>query len=111
MCVLCYEFAGDDDWTDAPVSRSGEPVPLPPGRRQRRLEVLNAVLAPYGLGASDPGQGRHLVVSDRKGRSEVVAGLAGLWPAVRELAPRCPDVLDETLLAALAVRWGTRVAE
>jgi hypothetical protein len=100
MCVLCYELAPEDHWSDG-VS-DGEAKDLPGRARYRRTRLLSAVLAPYGLTVSDPGSGPHCVVADRKGASVVAAGLAAVWRAADELSSRQVDVLDPALLAALA---------
>jgi hypothetical protein len=100
MCVLCYELAPEDHWSDAV-----EPEPDVSGAmlraRRRRTRILSTVLAPYGLTVSDPGSGRHCTVADRKGAAEVVAGLPAVWDAAARLAPRPVDVLDPRLLDAL----------
>lgn len=102
MCVLCYEFAQEEHWAEAIIASSGEPVRLAPGARYRRLAVLNAVVRPYGLSVSDPGAGRHVVISDQKGSSEVASGLGAFWEVAQKLSSRRIDVLDEDLLVALA---------
>jgi hypothetical protein len=100
MCVLCYELAPEDHWTDGV---SDAEVTDAPGRpRYRRMRILSAVLAPYGLTVSDPGSGAHCVVADRKGSAEVAAGLPAVWRAAERLSSREIDVLDPDLLAALA---------
>jgi hypothetical protein len=100
MCVLCYELAPEDHWSDG-VPTGG--VVEPPARsRHRRTRILSAVLAPYGLTVSDPGTGRHCTIADRKGSAEVAAGLPAVWQAAGRLSPRPIDVLDPALLAALA---------
>jgi hypothetical protein len=97
MCVLCYEFADESHWAD--VGEAGEP---PARVRHRRLRMVAAVLAPYGLTVSDPGVGRHVVVSDRKGAAEMATTLPSIWQAAQRLTTRRIDVLDEALLDALA---------
>jgi hypothetical protein len=100
VCVLCYELAPQDHWSDGVTSGA---TPGPPLRdRHRRTRVLAAVLAPYGLTVSDTGTGRHLTVADRKGAAEVAAGLPAVWAAAGRLSPRPVDPLDPVLLAALA---------
>ena len=99
MCLICYEFAADSHWSDALALDAGS------GSRQlrvrhRRLRAVKALLAPYGLTVSDPGVGRHLVVSDRKGASKMAADLPALWRAAQSLSPRAIDVLDPALLGA-----------
>ena len=52
MCVLCYELAPEDHWSDGVPDADPDKVP---GRaRYRRTRILSAVLAPYGLTVSDP---------------------------------------------------------
>lgn len=98
MCVLCYELAAEDHWSDGVISAGAEQMP---GRsRFRRTRVLAAVLAAYGLTVSDPGSGPYCVIADRKGAAEVVAGLPGIWQAADRLSPREVDVLDPVLLDA-----------
>ncbi len=100
MCVLCVEFAGEDHWSDA-VPAAGAPGERRARARYRRVRLLSDVLAPYGLTVSDGGTGRHVVVSDRKGASEVAAELPAVWQAAQRLAPRRIDALDPVLLEAL----------
>ncbi|MCW2535944.1 MAG: hypothetical protein JWQ26_1643 [Modestobacter sp.] len=100
MCVLCYELAPEDHWSDG--VRPGEPSAPPLRDRHRRTRILAAVLAPYGLTVSDPGAGRHLTIADRKGAAEVAAGLPAVWEAAGRLSSRPLDPLDPVLLAALA---------
>jgi hypothetical protein len=100
MCVLCYELAPEDHWSDgASTASAAEP---PARARHRRTRVLSAVLAPYGLTVSDPGTGAYCTIADRKGSAEVAAGLPAVWQAAERLSPRPVDVLDPALLAALA---------
>jgi hypothetical protein len=107
MCVLCYELADEGHWAEA-VASGGEADDPPRRARYRRLRILAATLAPYGLTVSDPGVGRHLVISDRKGASEVAAGLPAVWQAAQRLSRRRIDVLDPELLDALASAKGER---
>jgi hypothetical protein len=97
--VLCYELAPEDHWSDGVTT--GGPSDPPLRDRHRRVRVLAAVLAPYGLTVSDPGAGRHLTVADRKGAAEVAAGLPAVWDAADRLSSRPLDPLDPALLAAL----------
>lgn len=102
MCLICYEFAPDSHWSDAlPLNAGsgGQPVRV----RHRRLRAVMALLAPYGLTVSDPGVGRHLVVSDRKGVSLVASDLPALWRAAQRLSPRAIDVLDPDLPGVVPV--------
>jgi hypothetical protein len=99
VCVLCYELAPEDHWSDGVTA--GAPSDPPMRNRHRRTRVLAAVLAPYGLTVSDPGTGRYLTIADRKGAAEVAAGLPAVWAAAGRLSPRPIDPLDPALLAAL----------
>jgi len=100
VCVLCYELAPADHWSDG--VDTGGPSGRPPRDRHRRTRVLAAVLASYGLTVSDPGTGPHMTIADRKGAAEVAAGLPAVWAAADRLSPRPIDPLDPDLLAALA---------
>lgn len=100
MCVLCMEFAGEDHWSDA-VPAAGDQGERRTRARYRRVRLLADVLAPYGLTVSDGGTGRHVVISDRKGASEVAADLPAVWQAGQRLSPRRIDALDPALLEAL----------
>lgn len=106
MCAVCYEFASEEHWTDSLGSAPGTTVALPPGARHRRTALIAAVLRPYGLTVSDPGLGRHVVVGDLKGSSEVAAGLGEVWVVSQRLAGRPVDVLDDALLERLAAQSG-----
>jgi hypothetical protein len=108
VCVLCYEFASEEHWTDALGSDSGTMVALSPGGRHRRTALIAAVLRPYGLTVADPGQGRHVVIGDLKGSSEVAAGLGEVWAAAERLSSRSVDLLDDGLLDDLATQIGQR---
>lgn len=99
MCVLCYELAPEDHWSDGIPDDA--PVDAPARSRYRRTRIVSAVLAPYGLTVSDPGTGPYRTIADRKGAAEVAAGLPAVWQAADRLSPRPVDVLDPTLLAAL----------
>ena len=102
MCVLCYDLAPNEHWSDGVAI--GGPEQLPGRPRFRRTRLLSTVLAPYGLTVSDPGVGPYCVIADRKGSAEVVAGLPAVWQAADRLSPRQIDVLDFVLLDALDAR-------
>jgi hypothetical protein len=100
VCLLCYQLAPEDDWADA--AGADQRVGAARAARHRRRRLVAAVLAPYGLTVSDPGTGPYWVIADRKGASEVAAGLPATWQVADRLAPRPVDVLDPVLLDALA---------
>lgn len=94
MCILCYELAGDEHWSQA-VGQEGA------ASRRRRRELAGTVLATYGLELRSDLSGLTDVVRDRKGRATVVRGLGELWPAAQRLAGRPLDPLDPDLLDRL----------
>jgi autotransporter translocation and assembly factor TamB len=73
------------------------------GRRARilRAGLLEQVVRRFGLTLSDWG-GTAYVLSDRKGRAEVVHDLSTLWTQAELLAGRPLDPLDPVLLAGLS---------
>lgn len=100
MCVLCYELAPEDHWSDGrPDDAAGTAARM---ARHRRTHLVAAVLAPYGLTVSDPGTGPHRLIADRKGGGEIAAALPAIWQAADRLSPRPVDVLDPALLDALS---------
>jgi hypothetical protein len=88
MCILCYQLAGEPDWTEAGPRGDG-----------RRTALVARVVGCYGLDFRDTGA--MAVVSNRKGAAEVVTGLTDLWPAAAAMAGRALDPLDEGLLERL----------
>jgi hypothetical protein len=96
-------------WTDRRRKEAGEPVATAGSDRERqrrrdwqhRAQILNYILGHYGL-SLDNWQNRHYVLSDRKGRSEMVTDLGALWPAVAQLLGRPLDPLDPRFVEALS---------
>ncbi len=68
--------------------------------RYRRLRLLNRVLGHYRLTLTDFA-GSGFVLRGPTGRSELVASVAALWPAVERLSGKACDPLDPCLLATL----------
>ncbi len=109
MCVLCSQSLWvDRHWTDQkhdtrePVATAGSDQERHRRRDwQHRAQILNHILGHYGL-SLDNWQNRHYVLSDRKGRSEMVTDLGALWPAVAQLLGRPLDPLDPQLIDALS---------
>ena len=98
MCMLCAQsLFVDAHWTDRDPDAS-EPTAMAGDDRERRrrrdwhrrAQLLNRVLSCYGL-SLDNWQNRHYVLSDRKGRSEMVTDLGALWPAAAQLLGRPLD--------------------
>lgn len=111
MCVLCGEFVAQPHWSDRHVEDRARESEANAGGfdyqrerrrdRVRRASLANRVLAHYGLKVRD-WDGSKYLLSDGKGRSELVQDLGSLWPAATKLAGRAPDPLDPALLAALS---------
>ena len=109
MCVLCGEFVAQAHWTDRHVedrARAADADGFDYHRerrrdRTRRAALANEVLRQYGLRVADWNGSKYLL-SDRKGRSELVQDLGSLWPAAAKLAGRTPDPLDPALCGALS---------
>ncbi len=77
------------------------------GRRARllRARLLHRVVAHFGLGLRDWG-GRAYLLTDGKGRVEVVDDVGSLWAAAEALAGRKLDPLDAGLVEALESAGG-----
>ncbi len=109
MCVLCSQsLFVEPHWTDRPqenrdaVATAGSDQERDRRRGwQHRAQLLGHILSYYGL-SLDNWQNRHYILSDRKGRSEMVTDLGALWPAAAQLLGRPLDPLDPQLIAALS---------
>ena len=110
MCVLCGEFISQIHWTErhiedkarvaGPTGAWGEYQRFRRRDRLHRAKVANEILRHYGLKVSD-WAGSKYVLSNKKGRSELVHDLGSLWPTAQRLAGRPIDPLDPTLQEAL----------
>lgn len=109
MCVLCgKDFVAQVHWSDRHIEDKARASGADPGEYQRdrrrdrvhRATLVNKVLRHYGLRIEDWSGSKYLV-SDRKGRSELVQDLGVLWPAAQKLAGRPLDPLDPVLHEAL----------
>lgn len=71
-------------------------------RRERlhRAKLANKLLFHFGLKVED-WNGSKFLLSDRKGRQEIIEDLGGLWSAVEKLAGRKLDPLDPALVGKL----------
>lgn len=104
MCGLCGVLGGEAHWADGvagPGAPAASAVPwLRRQARRRRVELGNRVLRHHGLALAD-WQGTGYVLRGRTGGTEMVAGLADLWPKAERLCGRPVDPLDPALLDAL----------
>ncbi|MGO8917911.1 MAG: hypothetical protein ACLQJR_18575 [Stellaceae bacterium] len=102
MCGLCGVLGGGEHWTEVGAG-AGNAQPVPPRRRAERLRrvgLVNAVLAHYGLTLGD-WQGASYVLSSRTGRTEIVGDLAQVWQTAAQMSGRPCDPLDPTLVERL----------
>lgn len=104
MCGFCAVFSGVAHWSET-SSDAGDRDSDHGGHawrlaRQRRLRLVNTVLAHFGCQVDD-WMGGELVVRSQRGRSEMVAQLPQVWQVVENIAQRPVDPLDPALLAAL----------
>lgn len=103
MCVLCTGAILQVHWTDR---RTAAGIPdgdqLRSFRRERlhRASLANRILCHYGLKVED-WNGSKYVLSDRKGRQEIIDDLGGLWPAAEKLAGYKLNPLDPALIGKL----------
>lgn len=109
MCVLCGEFVAAPHWTERraeDAARGANAATFDYHRerrreRARRASLAGTILAHYGLKVRDWDGGAYLL-SDGKGRTEIVGDLGALWPAARKLSGRTPDPLDPALMEKLS---------
>jgi hypothetical protein len=108
MCVLCWQFITEEHWTDRRGSDDDTITGTAGSDRERarrrarhhRTLILNQILSHYGLQLDD-WQSRSYMLSDRKGKTVLVADLGLLWPAAQQLLGQCLDPLDPWLLERL----------
>jgi hypothetical protein len=106
MCGLCGMLGGGFHWTDQAGSADGQEgarVMTRRAERFQRLTLINAVLGHYGLGLTD-WQGSSYLLSNRTGRTEIVADLAQIWRAAEGMLGRPCDPLEPSLVERLETR-------
>ena len=102
MCGLCGVL-GISHWTELSAHRDSFTARNPPtvrAERQRRVRLVNRILAPLRIRVSDWAASGYLVVS-ATGRSEIVDDLQAVWTAVERLRGAALDPLDPDYLARL----------
>ena len=104
MCSLCGTLGADEHWSDA-HARPGVFAPHADGLARRRARMArvaaaNRVLAHHGLHLAD-WQATGYLLSTRTGRTEIIDGLADLWPTAEAMLGRPCDPLDPALLEKL----------
>lgn len=88
MCEVCAVFGIGDHWTDA-ASLASPAFPAADiqrfrAERKRRLRLVNALIAHLGATCAD-WDGESLVLTDAKGRMDVVPDLATLWTRLERM--------------------------
>lgn len=114
MCVLCSsEFVMQVHWTDQKISNR-EASSVTVGNDQLRTRqrgrhhltrLANQILLLYGLKVED-WHGSKYLLSNRKGNSEIIHDLGGLWPRAEKLLGRKLDPLDPVLIEKLTASNG-----
>lgn len=89
MCGACGILAGTPDWADRAAAAAG---PARLRERQRRIALVNGLLAPCGVRLREFG-GR-LVLQSATGRTRIVTELAHVWRAADEIGRAPVDPLD-----------------
>jgi len=90
MCSNCGFPSTLAHWTEAGAGNATDRL----RSRFGRAASLRIALAPYGLTAYDDGATSGIALSDRTGRTEIVANLNDLWVAAERLCGRPVDPLD-----------------
>ena len=100
MCALCGIVGGGEHWTDGAKDFPGVEGRTRQQERQRRVRMVNKVLAHYGLSLSD-WQSSTFVLKSHTGQSAIVPNLTEMWAAAQWMTKRPCDPLDPELIAAL----------
>lgn len=97
-------------WTDQPLHdaeyRSKTTITSGEGQRERRrlrlrrVTIANKILGYYGLKIQD-WNGSKYVISDKKGVSNVVHDLGGMWKTASDMCHKEMDPLDSDFLRAI----------
>ncbi|GAB3528673.1 hypothetical protein GCM10027443_06950 [Pontibacter brevis] len=91
--------AGAGDSTEAAVV-GGEQLRSFRRNRLYRAKLANSLLCHFGLKLED-WNGSKFLLSDRKGRQEIIEDLGDLWPVAEKLTGRRLDPLDPVLIGKL----------
>jgi hypothetical protein len=108
MCVLCTGSVLQVHWTDRKNKAISQSTIQQAGKNQHsrirerhiRIRQSNKILAVYGLKLSD-WTGSKYILTDKKGRTEIVQDLGALWIDVEKLLGKPIDPLDPRLMKAL----------
>ncbi|MFA1771385.1 hypothetical protein ACD591_08795 [Rufibacter glacialis] len=101
--MLCTGAILQVHWTDKSTGAGipdGDQLRLYRRERLHRASLANKILCHYGLKVEEWNGSKYLL-SDRKGRQEIIDDLGGLWPAAEKLAGYTLNPLDTVLIAKL----------
>lgn len=103
MCEVCAVFGVGQHWTDAadPMGLYNVAAGILENRAERakRLQLINRILRPAGLAASD-WDGESFSVEDTQGRRQIAPDLSALWRVAEKLGKVHIDPLDAGFLPA-----------
>lgn len=108
MCVLCNGSVLQVHWTErktkglsqSTIQKAGETQRSRMRERHIRIRQSNKILSVYGLKLND-WTGSKYILTDKKGRTEIVQDLGMLWTIVEKLLGKPIDPLDPKLLNEL----------
>lgn len=108
MCILCGELIMHVHWTDQLAHEDEFNPTVVVGENQRelrrsrlkRVRYANEILSYYGLSLSDWNGSKYLL-SDKKGKTEVIHDLGTMWPAADKLINGKVDPLDPRFLESM----------
>lgn len=90
MCSACGYPAAPGHWTEAGAASTAERL----RSRFRRAQVLQRVLAPYGLQAYDGGLVPGIQISNQTGSQIIARDLAEVWQEAQRMTGKPVDPLD-----------------
>lgn len=101
MCEVCAVFGVGPHWSDSADSLERDSVAQGilgnRSERARRLRLINKILQPHGVQASD-WDGESYCIEDAIGRRQVVPDLSKLWHQAESYARSEFDPLSSTFL-------------
>ena len=110
MCVLCGELITSVHWSEG-VREEDKEIVVGEKQRERvrqrlqKVKIANFILSFYGLQLKDWNASK-FVLSDKKGRSEIVHHLGELWEKASMLTSKEINGLDSNLLGFLQKHYG-----
>jgi hypothetical protein len=94
MCSACGYPAAPGHWTEAGAANIADRLRA----RFRRAQVLQFVLAHYGLKAHDDGLVPGMQISNQTGSQVIVRDLAEVWIEAQRMTGHVIDPLDQRFI-------------